>query len=197
MPKVVDHEERRRQIAEAVFRVIGERGIEAVSLRDVAAEADVSMGSVQHYFSSKAEMLLFALGYMRERVLARLQKQLAKLKDPTRQELLRAAYEAMLPMTTASRQEAIVNVAFFSVATVTPEYAKLLKEGYQRLLEVSRESLRQAQAAGELRKGIDAEHAATVLFFHVQGLIGPILVKAITPAEALHSVDTELTRIFK
>jgi AcrR family transcriptional regulator len=52
--------------------VIGSRGLEAVSLRDVAAQAGVSMGAVQHYFASKDQMLLFALSHMRDRVLARM-----------------------------------------------------------------------------------------------------------------------------
>lgn len=57
--------QRRRDIAEAVFAVIGSRGFDAVSLREVATQAGVSMGSVRHYFTSKDEMLVFTLGHMR------------------------------------------------------------------------------------------------------------------------------------
>jgi TetR/AcrR family transcriptional regulator, transcriptional repressor of bet genes len=61
MPKRVDPLAQRRSIAEAVFRLAVARGADAVSMRDVAAEAGVSLGMVQHYFRSKDEMLLFAL----------------------------------------------------------------------------------------------------------------------------------------
>jgi AcrR family transcriptional regulator len=57
---VVDREERRSRIAEAILRIAASRGLDEVSLRDVAAEAGVSMGQVQHYFSTKREMLMFA-----------------------------------------------------------------------------------------------------------------------------------------
>ena len=63
MPKQVDREERRRDIAAAVLRIVTTRGVEAASLRTVAAEAGVSMGAVQHYFTTKDEMLRFALAY--------------------------------------------------------------------------------------------------------------------------------------
>ena len=68
MPKRVDPLARRHSIAEAVFRLAAARGADAVSLRDVAGEAGVSLGMVQHYFRSKDEMLLFALDHMRDRV---------------------------------------------------------------------------------------------------------------------------------
>ena len=68
MPKRVYLLAQRRSIAEAVFRLAVARGADAVSMRDVAAEAGVSLGMVQHYFRSKDEMLLFALDHMRDRV---------------------------------------------------------------------------------------------------------------------------------
>lgn len=196
MPKRVDHEARRRAIAEAIFEVIGSRGLEAVSLRDVAAQAGVSMGAVQHYFASKEQMLLFALGHMRDRVLARMQAGLAAIAEPTAQEIVRAAAKAMLPMGEQGRQEAIVAGAFYSVATVHPAYADVLRAGYQRLLAVSRQSLRTAAEAGQIADGIDTDREAAMLFFMIQGLIGPILIAILSPADALALVDHQLDRIF-
>ena len=196
VPKRVDHEARRRAIAEAIFEVIGSRGLEAVSLRDVAAQAGVSMGAVQHYFASKEQMLLFALGHMRDRVLARMQAELAAIAEPTAREIVRAAAKAMLPVGEQGRQEAIVAGAFYSVATVHPAYADVLREGYQRLLAVSRQSLRTAAEAGQIADGIDTDREAAMLFFMIQGLIGPILIAILSPADALALVDHQLDRIF-
>ena len=182
MPRRVDHEARRRAIAEAIFEVIGSRGLDAVSLRDVAAQAGVSMGAVQHYFASKDQMLLFALSHMRDRVLARMQAELAAIGEPTARETVRAAARAMLPMGEQGRQEAIVAGAFYSFATVHPAYADVLREGYQRLLSVSRQSLRAAAEAGEIADGIDTDREAEMLFFMIQGLIGPILIAILSPA---------------
>ena len=57
MPRQVDHQQRRTEIAYAVWAVIAEDGLDAVSLRRVAAEAGISLGRVQHYFDSKEELL--------------------------------------------------------------------------------------------------------------------------------------------
>jgi len=197
VPKQVDREERRRAIADAIFEVIGTRGLQAVSLRDVAAQAGVSMGSVQHYFASKDEMLRFALGHMRDRVLARLQARLSQLANPSSRELVRAAAEVMLPVDAAGRQEAIVSAAFYSVAAVDPAQAELLREGYTRLLATSRMNLRIAADSGEIADGIDTDREAAMLFFMIQGLIGPILFGVLSPPDALDLVDHQLDRIFR
>ncbi|MGH3152535.1 MAG: TetR/AcrR family transcriptional regulator [Streptosporangiaceae bacterium] len=197
MPRRVDHEVRRRAIADAVFEVIGSRGLQAVSLRDVAAQARVSMGAVQHYFASKDQMLLFALGHMRDRALARMQGELAAISEPSARETVRAAARAMLPIGEQGRQEAIVAAAFYAVATVHSEYAGLLREGYQRLLSTSRQTLRAAAGAGEIADGIDTDREAAMLFFFIQGLIGPILIGILSPADALALLDHQLNRIFR
>ena len=61
MPRSVDHDARRSEIADAVLALVARAGTEAVSLRSVAAEAGISMGRVQHYFASKDTLLLHAL----------------------------------------------------------------------------------------------------------------------------------------
>jgi DNA-binding transcriptional regulator YbjK len=197
VPRRVDREARRRVIAEAVFEVIGSRGLEAVSLRDVAAQANVSMGAVQHYFASKDQMLLFAMSHMRDRVLTRMQDELAAIGDPTTRETVQAAARAMLPIGEQGRQEAVVAGAFYAFAVVHPAHADLLREGYRRLLSVSRQNLRAAAEAGEIADGIDTDREAAVLFFLVQGLIGPILIGVLSPADALTLVDDQLDRIFR
>lgn len=196
MPRQVDREDRRRMIAEAVFAVIAERGLAAVSLRDVAAQAGVSMGAVQHWFTTKDEMLRFALEHMRTRVLGRLQDRLARLANPGRRDLVEAALEVMLPLDEPGRQEACVNVAFVGLATTDPGYADMLRLGYQRLVDGSKAQLRAAATAGELAPGVDPDGEAVALYFLAQGLIAPLLVEMLTPAEAKALLHARLGQIF-
>lgn len=56
----MDPEERRRHIVEAVERLIMRSGVEAASLRNVADEAGLNVGSVRHYFASHESMLVAA-----------------------------------------------------------------------------------------------------------------------------------------
>lgn len=48
---------RRTQILEATARVISERGADRTRLADIARAAGVSIGLIQHYFSSRDELL--------------------------------------------------------------------------------------------------------------------------------------------
>ncbi len=196
MPKVVDHDERRRVIAEAVYVVIEQRGMEQVSLRDVAKEASVSMGAVQHYFRTKDEMLLFALSHMRERVLTRLTTHLSRLKNPTRRQYIREVARVMLPTDAQARQEAIVNIAFVSRSLAEDPLQVLLREGYQRLIDSSDTVLREARDAGEISRELDVKKEGDALFFLVQGLIGPTLIGALSIRRAMAIIDHQLDRLF-
>ncbi len=198
MPKRVDQEQRRQAIAEAVYRLIGERGWEAVTLRDVAGTAGISMGQVQHYFTTKTEMLMFALGHMRDRVLARLERRLADLPQPvTPRDQVRASISVMLPLDEPGRQEAAVNIAFFSAATTTPGYAQLLRDGYDRQVANATAQFTAAAADGLLNEGIDPAREATALYFLIQGLIGPVLIGQLTPDQAVDLLGHQLDRIFR
>ena len=66
MPKIVGHDEKRKQIAEAAWNIIRKEGVEKASIRRVAAEAGMSSGALRHYFSTQDEMLLFIMNYYLE-----------------------------------------------------------------------------------------------------------------------------------
>lgn len=72
MPKVVDHTERRREIAAAVWRVLVREGLRGASVRAVVAESGLSSGAIRHYFSSHDDLLRFAGHIVSERVPDRL-----------------------------------------------------------------------------------------------------------------------------
>lgn len=61
MPKIVDHEERRRAIASAAVDAIAAHGLEGVKLADISRAAGVSTGAVGHYFEDKDAVLAAAL----------------------------------------------------------------------------------------------------------------------------------------
>ena len=90
-----------------------------------------------------------------------------------------------------------VNVAFVSAATVNPVYAEMLREGYARLLAVSRAQLRAAEQAGELAEGIDPDREAAALYFLAQGLIAPVLIGLFSAEDALGLLSHQLDRIFR
>lgn len=61
MPKQVDPNARRAELAAATRRAILRRGLEGVTLREVAREAGWSIGVLTHYFETKDELLRYSL----------------------------------------------------------------------------------------------------------------------------------------
>lgn len=61
MPKIVDHDERRRIIVEALWRVVARDGAHEVSVRHVAAEAGMPKSSIGHYVGTMPQLLGLAI----------------------------------------------------------------------------------------------------------------------------------------
>src|SRR3712207_3911384 len=68
VPRRVDHEERRRELTAALLRIASTRGLRAVSMREVAAEAGVSLRVVQYYFADKRTLMASGLAELAARL---------------------------------------------------------------------------------------------------------------------------------
>ncbi len=172
MPKQVDHQERRTLVAQALWQVIAERGLESASLREVATAAGVSIGQLQHYFGSKESMLRFTLEQLAERIGGRIQRVL-DAGGPTVLGVLRSVVAELVPATAERRVEQRVWAAFLAYAAVDPAIAAILRDQYGSSRGVFAEVLRHAQAAGEVRPDLDADVEAVTLLALVDGLSDP------------------------
>lgn len=181
MPKQVDHDQRRREIAEALWRIASTGGLEAVSLGEVAVEAGVSKGMVQHYFRSKDDMLRYATGYLREQVEQRISRQ-----PPT----LRGLLLALLPTDENSRVESLVANAFFFRALQDPELATRFREGHVLLRDAVA-----ARIAADVPATPDPAREADTLLALLAGLANALLLGHHTLASAESLLDHHLTRI--
>lgn len=81
MPKIVDAEARRQEVVEAVFRIIASDGLERASLREVADEAGLAVGSVRHYFASSDELLVHSFAVVIDRIAGRLEEAFAVVES--------------------------------------------------------------------------------------------------------------------
>ena len=122
MPKVVDHDARKAELAGAVWAVVRREGIERASMRTVAAEAGCSAGSLRHYFPTHSELLAFALQVVMDRIGARL---VALDRDPEPRRAARQILHELLPLDDERRAENEVWLAFTARALVDPSLREI------------------------------------------------------------------------
>lgn len=132
MPRRIDTDARRAQLAEAVWQVILDRGIGAVSVRSVADEAGVVVGSLRHVFPTRAELLAFSASLMVRRARDRIER-LPPAPDPQQHAL--DVIAQLLPLTPDSRAELEVNIALIAETPALPELADIRDDAYHQLGE--------------------------------------------------------------
>jgi len=74
MPKIVNHDERRDQIALVACRVVAENGFDQATIVRIAREAGYTTGMVAHYFDTKQDIIIAALRLILRRIEERLTK---------------------------------------------------------------------------------------------------------------------------
>ncbi|MGP3683633.1 TetR/AcrR family transcriptional regulator [Streptomyces sp. IBSNAI002] len=197
MPRQVDHEGRRRLVAEAVCRLADERGLEGVTLRDVAARADVSMGAVQRCFRTKEEMLVFALGHIGERIGERVRARLVGSPAQSAATALGHAATEISLLRDEHRAEARVWLAFVAQAAVSEVLAKTLKENYAALEDAFTGLVAEAGADAEGDVPLDPRLEARTLLALADGLTAHVLVGHLTPQAAGEVLHAHLAHLWE
>ena len=168
MPKVVDHEQRREELAAAVWRIAAHEGLEAVTVRRVADEAGWSTGALVHYFSDKEELLLFAFRTGADRVGRRMAATEARTAEPL--ELARAMLAEGLPVDRERQEEVRVWFAFLGLALTRPVLARAQRVTYRSWRDRVAEYLSAAQREGAIRADVDPAAEAAALVALVDGI---------------------------
>ena len=169
MPRIVDHEKRREEIAEAAWRVVERAGPEGASMREIAREAGHTTGVVTHYFRDKRELMAFAFGLMVERSTGRVAEAAAR-SGPAE------ALAQLLPLDGERRRETTVWLALMSASLTDPHLAAELRQRYREAREATLPVFR---GGLEKTRGEDPDDVADELLALVDG----ITVDALTDPE--------------
>jgi TetR/AcrR family transcriptional repressor of bet genes len=108
MPKIVDHEQRREEIALVACRVVAACGFDQATIVRIAREAGYTTGMVAHYFDTKQDIIVAALRL----ILRRIEQRLTPGSAPGRPELLALLTEA-LPVDETRYIECAFYIAFW------------------------------------------------------------------------------------
>jgi AcrR family transcriptional regulator len=118
MPAPVDHEARRREVIKIAGSILAERGLEALSFREIAERAGYSTTIVTHYFHNKHDLLLSMFQAAAQGGVDRVAA--AKSQGKSVAECL----EALLPMTEESRRDWRIVLAFWGNGTSDDAFRK-------------------------------------------------------------------------
>lgn len=117
MPKLIDHDARRSEIGEALWRIVLREGVGGVSIREVAAEAGISAGSLRHVFATKDELLLFSMRLVYQRAAERVTAH-HSIDDPIERGV--AVLSEVLPLDDDRRVEMHVDMALVAESGTRP-----------------------------------------------------------------------------
>lgn len=168
MPKLVDHEARRRELGGAVWRVIRRDGLEHASVRNVAAEAGLSMGSLRHFFATQSELLAFAMRLVVDQVGERIHALELQGRDPRWQ--VEQVLTQLLPLDAERRTETEVWLAFISQVLVNPTLRELHDQQYDQVHDLCLRSIRALIQTRHLTPDLDTGVEAERLYALVDGL---------------------------
>lgn len=174
MPKIVDPAARRRAVAQAVLDVAARHGLEHASLRNVADEAGLAVGSVRHYFADHDELMTFTMRELSQRIGDRVQAHAERLLAPDGRIDRRAATQELLaellPLDEARRRESTLWLAFTTAAHTRPELRPCAAEMQAGLHTLISRVLHEARCAGGLPGDTDVELESTRLAALLDGL---------------------------
>jgi TetR/AcrR family transcriptional regulator, transcriptional repressor of bet genes len=133
MPKIVDHEQRRDEIALVACRVVAQYGFEQATIARIAREAGYTSGMVAHYFDTKQDIVIAALRL----ILRRIEERLTPSARAGQTDLLALLTEA-LPVDETRYSECAFWIAFWGQVPTDKRLKRInawLHREYLRLFE--------------------------------------------------------------
>ena len=158
----------REHVLDAVETLIATRGLDNVSIREVATEAGVSIGTVQYYCRSKDEMLVMAFEAVAERIARRVDARDKTL--PIGDQLFGGLLE-LLPVDELRTREARICLAFTARSLVSPVLNAVRYRLVIGLRWQCAEAYRGAAAMGELLTDDDPDDLAAMTAAYIDGLL--------------------------
>ncbi|WP_432082976.1 TetR/AcrR family transcriptional regulator [Streptomyces sp. WAC 04229] len=173
-PAPGDREARRKDVSEAVWQVLADKGFGGLTLRAVAAAMGVSTGMLMHYFPTKRALITHALDLLEKRTAERPRR----ARPAEGLATVRAALLDILPLTPGDTARNRIWVSSWDLSLADGRLAAEQADRYTRLRSTIRPHLEAARDLGELPATADPEQlaAAAVAFTHglvVQALFDP------------------------
>lgn len=179
MPKIIDADERRNLVADAVFAIVEREGFGRVSLRAIAERTGLAVGSIRHYFTATDEIVRFALDALIARIDARLTRRLDALlpeldagtlsSDEARDRTVEFLSE-LLPLDERRQRESVVWLAFEEEARTSPDLADVFATSVAGTRQLMTRVLDNMSRRGSVSSTLDLALEADALAALLDGL---------------------------
>lgn len=168
MPKKVDHDARREELVLAAWRVIAAKGIDEVTIRDIARESGYSSGVLAHYFKNKDDLLAHALQLSHTRIRKRYDAEVEETSGAA--DALRAILIDNLPIDEQRDLETRIEMSFWARALRNEELHEIQQKESETLRSLLRELIEQAQKDKSISKKHDREEILELLGAVIDGI---------------------------
>jgi AcrR family transcriptional regulator len=167
MPKKVDHDARREELVLAAWRVIAARGIDEVTIREIARESGYSSGVLAHYFENKDDLLAHALRLSHTRIQKRYD---AEMGAPLAADQLKGILLDNLPLDEQRELETRIEMSFWARALRNDALHEIQEQESETLREMLRELVAKAQEEGAIAPEHDVEEVLELLGAVIDGV---------------------------
>jgi AcrR family transcriptional regulator len=192
MPALGDHEARREDVSEAVWRVLARCGVGGLTLRSVATEMDATTGLVSHYFPTKRALIAHARCVAELRT-ANMDRRTGEAPGIAS---LRAAILDVLPLTPEKIAMSKAWVSFWDAAIGDDALGASETIRYQKWRTRLCEMITEAQERNQLTKNIPPQDLSVLVGCFAHGLVVQALFdpKRLSPTHQTSLVDQFLAQ---
>ncbi|MQA11683.1 MAG: TetR family transcriptional regulator [Pseudonocardiaceae bacterium] len=191
MPKQVDHDERRAEIANATWRLIAERGIEATTMRAISSAIGMAHGALKHYFPDKNALIKTAFTHVFDATNTRIRE---RLGEATGLAGLRIFCLEVLPIEDVTKLEARVVIPFWQRALADAGLQSVFTDAMNVWRQQIHAFLRAARADGSVRASTPDEAIVEHLLAMLNGaqILAVLTSDTTTPKLQQQMIDSFL-----
>jgi AcrR family transcriptional regulator len=180
-----------------VLAIVADRGLAAVSLTEVAAQAGISPGRVQHYFPAKRQLIEAAFERGNELSGVRIRQKAGSDLDAADPRLvLTTVLTELIPYDATTEAHMRVRQSFHALGFAEETIAARLRVLYADFHHQMADLIRKDQQTGRIPTHVDASGTALALVALAEGLAAYVLTGVAPAAVARDRLLDEIAAIY-
>jgi len=165
---MADFTKRQREIIELSLRLIDERGIQNLTIKNLASAMKISEPAIYRHFDSKLEILVAVLEDFNEKIRKRIISEIKEINDPLKQ--MKLIYASHIKILTEN--QSIGSVIFSEgIFQNDKRLSQMVYKIMKNRMEIITGIIRKGQDAGDIRNDIPAEELSLIFLGTLRVLV--------------------------